>query len=69
MGSGFRSARLLPLTAPSPNSLSGVRLAGSAVAPDGTWTPPVTLQAVRAKGGSVTLAVSPSRVLLVSIER
>ena len=69
VGSGFRYARLLPLTAPAQSSLSGVRLAGTAVAPDGTWTQPANLQGVRAKGGSITLAVSPSRVLLLSIER
>ena len=69
VGSGFRYARVLPLTAPAPTSLSGVRLAGSAVAGDGTWTQPTNLPGVRAKNGSITLAVSPSRVLLLSIER
>ncbi len=40
VGSAFRYARVLPLTAPAQTSLSGVRLAGTAVAPDGSWTQP-----------------------------
>lgn len=68
VGSAFRYARILPLTAPAQTSLSGVRLAGTAVAPDGTWTQPTNLPGVRAKGGSITLAVSPSRVLMLTIE-
>ena len=69
VGSAYRYARLLPLTAPAPTSLSGVRLAGTAVAADGTWTQPAKLAGVRAKDGSITLAVSPSRAMLLSIER
>ena len=69
VGSAFRYARMLPLTAPAQTSLSGVRLAGTAVAADGSWTQPTNLPGVRAKGGSITLAVSPSRVLMLTIER
>jgi len=69
VGSAFRYARVLPLTAPAPTSLSGVRLAGTAVTPLGTWTQPASLPGVHAKGGSITLAVSPSRALLLTIER
>ena len=69
VGKGYRYARLLPLTAPAPSSLSGVRLAGTAVAAAGTWTAPATLQGVRAKGGAITLAVGPSRAMLLSIEQ
>ena len=70
VGSAFRYARLLPLTAPAPTSLSGVRLAGSGGRRRTAPGPlPTNLQGVRAKGGSITLAVSPSRALLLSIER
>ncbi len=69
VGSGYRSARLLALTAPAPSSLSGVRLGGTAVAANGTWTPPAKLQMVPARKGSITLAVGPSRALLLSIAR
>jgi len=68
LGAAFRYARLLPLTAPAPTSLSGVRLARAAVATDGIWTEPVALPVVHAKDGSITLAVGPSRALLLSIE-
>jgi len=67
VGAGLRYARLLALTAPAPNSLEGVRLGGSAVAPDGSWTQPTILKTVGAKGGSITLAVGPSSALLLSV--
>ncbi len=69
VGSAFRYARVLPLTAPAQTSLAGVRLAGSAVAADGTWTQPANLQGIRAKAGAITLAVGPSRALMLTIER
>jgi len=67
VGAGMRYARLLPLTAPAPNSTGGVRLGGRAVAPDGTWTEPTGLKVVHARGETVTLAVSPSSALMLSI--
>src|SRR5271170_1072729 len=42
LGRRFRDAGILSLTAPSPAAISGVRLGGLAVAPNGSWSPPAT---------------------------
>ena len=67
VGGPVRYARLLALTAPQPNSTGSVSLGRRTVARDGTWTPPASLKLVRAEGGAITLAVSPSSALLLSI--
>lgn len=67
VGSGFGAASILALTAPSPASLSGVRLGGVAVAANGTWTTPSKLPVARNSHGVVTVHLNPSNAALVTV--
>jgi hypothetical protein len=67
VGSGFGRASVLSLTAPSPAALSGVRLGGRGVAPDGSWTVPAKLPQVPNRGGTITVEVAPSSAALVTV--
>jgi len=67
VGSGFHGARILSLTAPSPEALSGVELGGQAVAADGSWSEPSSLPHAANKNGLITIDVKPSSAALVTV--
>jgi hypothetical protein len=67
VGTGFHGATILSLTAPSPAALSGVRLGGRAVAPDGLWSEPSRLPHALNKGGVITVDVEPSSAALLTV--
>jgi hypothetical protein len=67
VGSGFHGASILSLTAPSPASLSGVRLGGREVQPDGLWSEPAALPRVANKHGVITVKLVPSSAALVTV--
>ncbi|HLM85216.1 MAG TPA: glycosyl hydrolase family 79 C-terminal domain-containing protein [Solirubrobacteraceae bacterium] len=67
VGSGFHGASVLSLTAPSPEALTGVRLGGQTVAPDGEWTQPGRLPRAPNKHGVITVDVPPSSAALLTI--
>jgi hypothetical protein len=67
VGRTFRSARILPLTAPSPGASSGIELGGRAVARDGSWREPTRLRQIAAQGGVIALTVPPSSAALVTV--
>jgi hypothetical protein len=58
---------VMSLTAPSPAATTGVRLGGSAVAPDGSWTPPRALPAVYGRAGSLAVQMAPSSAAVVTL--
>src|SRR4029077_888196 len=66
-GAGLRAARVMRLTAPSPSATGGVRLAGRAVAADGSWQAPTPSQSIPARAGAFALALSPSSAALVTV--
>lgn len=67
VGGGFHGASVLSLTASSPLALSGVRLGGRAVAPDGLWSEPATLPRAANRQGVITVDVRPSSAALVTV--
>jgi hypothetical protein len=67
VGKGFHGASVLSLTAPSPTSLSGVELGGTAVAPDGSWTQPIRLPHAANVDGVITVSMKPSSAALISV--
>ncbi|MGD1056156.1 MAG: glycosyl hydrolase family 79 C-terminal domain-containing protein [Solirubrobacteraceae bacterium] len=67
IGDGFHGASVLSLTAPSPTALSGVRLGGQEVQPDGLWNEPATLPRVANKHGVITVKLAPSSAALVTV--
>jgi hypothetical protein len=69
VGSGFRDASILSLTAPSPAALSGVQLGGRAVALDGSWTEPSRLPHARNRHGVITVDIKPSSAALLTVSR
>jgi hypothetical protein len=67
VGGGFGGASILSLTAPSPTSLSGVRLAGRAVSADGSWGQPARLPRAANRRGTITVTVRPSSAVLLAV--
>jgi len=67
VGKGFHGASVLSLTAPSPTSLSGVELGGTAVAPDGSFTQPTRLPHAANVDGVITVNVKPSSAALITV--
>ena len=67
VGSGFRGASILSLTAPSPAALSGVKLGGRAVAPDGSWSEPSRLPHAPNRDGVITVDITPSSAALLTV--
>jgi hypothetical protein len=67
VGSGFRGASILSLTAPSPAALSGVALGGRAVAPDGSWSEPSRLPHAPNRDGVITVDITPSSAALLTV--
>jgi hypothetical protein len=66
---GRRYARgaILRLTAPSPAATAGVRLAGRAVAADGSWSAPPALPSVYAHAGALALQLDPASAAVVTL--
>jgi hypothetical protein len=69
VGRGFRGASILSLTGPSPGALSGVKLGGRAVAPDGSWSEPSRLPRAPNRNGVITVALAPSSAALLSVSQ
>jgi hypothetical protein len=67
VGDGFHGASILSLTAPSPAALSGVRLGGQEVQPDGLWSEPATLPRAANEHGVITVKLEPSSAALVTV--
>jgi hypothetical protein len=67
VGKRFHGASVLSLTAPSPTSLSGVELGGTAVAPDGSWTQPIRLPHAANVRGVITVDMKPSSAALITV--
>jgi hypothetical protein len=65
VGRRYRRASVLSLTAPSLTSLAGVKLGGTTVAPDGSWSPS-SLPLVANRGGVVTVDLKPGSAALVT---
>jgi len=69
VGRGFRGAKVLALTAPSPAAVSGVRLGGRAVAPGGSWSEPSRLPGAANRDGLITVQIAPSSAALLSVSK
>ena len=67
VGGGYQGARILSLTAPSPEAQSGVTLGGRAVAANGSWSEPASLPHVANTGGVITVNMKPSSAALVTV--
>jgi hypothetical protein len=63
---GYRTAAVVPLTAPSPESTSGVRLASAAIASDGSLAS-ARIARPPALAGVVNVTVAPSSAALVTV--
>jgi hypothetical protein len=69
VGVGAGGASILPLTAPSPSATSDVLLAGSAVAPNGSWRAPVPAARVATHSGTLALELAPASAALITVSR
>ncbi len=67
VGRRFQSASILSLTAPTPLALSGVRLGGQVVEPDGLWRQPSRLPRAGNRNGVITVAIAPSSAALLTV--
>jgi hypothetical protein len=67
VGNAYHGASVMSLTAPSSQALTGVRLGGREVAPDGTWTPPGRLPRAPNHDGLITVEMAPSSAALVTV--
>jgi hypothetical protein len=67
VGAGYRDAHVLALKAPSPEALTGVTLAGRAVASDGSWRQPALLPRLSAASGTLSVVVAPSSAALITV--
>jgi hypothetical protein len=67
VGRGFHGASILALTAPSPTALSGVRLGGREVEPNGAWSQPARLPHAPNRHGLITVKLAPSSAALVTV--
>jgi hypothetical protein len=66
-GPRFAAARLLALTAPSPQATSGVALGGRAVAGEGSWHAPARLPVLPSRHGRVRVVLAASSAALVTL--
>jgi hypothetical protein len=67
VGGAYHGARILSLTAPSPQAQSGVTLGGQAVAANGSWSEPASLPRVANTSGVITVNMKPSSAALVTV--
>jgi hypothetical protein len=69
VGAGMGAAHIERLTAASPSVTDGVRLAGHAVEPNGSWSAPLGTESVATHSGTVALELAPSSAALVTVSR
>jgi hypothetical protein len=69
VGSGLPKARILRLSASSPGATSGVSLAGSTVAPNGSWKAPTPTESEQPSNGVLDVQLQPSSAVLVTLTR
>ncbi len=69
VGAGMGAARVLRLIAPSQSATGGVRLAGRAVAPNGSWRAPIRMESVAARAGILALELAPGSAALLTMSR
>ena len=67
VGRAFGAARVLWLTAPSPTALTGMRLGGRAIAPDGIWSAPAALPRVANERGLISVRIRPGSAALLTV--
>jgi hypothetical protein len=67
VGAQTGAAHILRLTAPSPSASGGVRLAGRAVAADGSWNAPTSTPGIVNRAGVLTLELSASSAALLTV--
>jgi hypothetical protein len=63
----YARGSVLRLTGSSPAATAGVKLGGRAVAPTGSWSPPAALPAVYARGGVLSVQLTPSSAAVVTL--
>jgi len=66
VGAGFATGDLGRLEASSPSATGGVRLAGRAVAANGSWHEPEHPELVTVKSGNATVQLDPSSAALIT---
>jgi hypothetical protein len=69
VGAGPSTASVLRLTAPTPSSTFGVRLAGRTVAADGSWRAPTRRENVVVSSGTAALDLPPGSAALLTVSR
>jgi hypothetical protein len=69
VGAGMSTASILRLTAPSQSATGGVRLAGRAVAANGSWRAPIQTESVAARSGILALELAPGSAALLTMNR
>jgi hypothetical protein len=69
VGSGLPKARILRLSASSPAATSGVSLAGSTVAPNGSWKAPAPTESGQPSDGVLDVQLQPSSAVLLTLAR
>jgi len=67
VGRSFAAASVLSLTAPSPESTTGVTLGGRAVRGDGSWQAAPGTPTVPVESGVATVSIQPSSAALVTV--
>jgi len=67
VGRASAGASILSLTAPSPDALTGVRLGGRAITPDGSWSQPRRLPRAANKHGVIAVRITPSSAALLTV--
>ena len=67
VGSGMGTAQVQRLTDSSASAISGVLLAGHAVASNGSWRPPLRAESVSSTSGTVTVEMPPGSAALVAV--
>jgi hypothetical protein len=67
VGMSMGKAHVLRLTAPSPNAISGMQLAGRTVPANGSWPTPTQTESVATHAGTVSLALAPGSAALVTV--
>jgi hypothetical protein len=69
VGAGLSTASVLRLTASAPSATFGVRLAGRAVAADGSWRAPTRTERMTVHSGIVEIELAPGGAALVTASK
>jgi hypothetical protein len=67
VGRAFTGASILSLTGPSRSALTGVRLGGRAIAPDGSWSQPRRVPHAANQHGVIAVRIAPSSAALLTV--